>query len=180
MGQGHVANGMTTMAINVEDGILAVLREVGSSDGQIEDAKLVLGTVCEMKGHICILSATVATLESPKSIEWLQANKPHLLPRANQVADAELAFTGTGNKTAAARLIRELGRDEADRIAQMFGKSHALDNRRGVPCRFHSTGSSLPGDRNPMGHPEKPGRKILRKALSIEHNSQEITAIPNT
>jgi hypothetical protein len=120
------------MPINVDDGIFAALREAGSSDSQIEDAKLVLSPLCQMQGHICILNATGAALESEMSIKWLQENKPHLLPRENQIADAELAFVGRGNKTAAARLIRELGQAEADRVAQMYGKAHALDNEPGV------------------------------------------------
>jgi len=52
------------MPINVDDGIFAALREAGSSDSQIEDAKLVLGPLCQMQGHICILTATGAALES--------------------------------------------------------------------------------------------------------------------
>jgi hypothetical protein len=127
---------MTAMPINVDDGIFAALREVGSSDAQIADAKLVLAHLCDMKGQECIFGPTNAPLESEKSIRWLQENKPHLLPAANQVADAELAFSGVGNKTAASRLISALGKTEADRIAQMYGKAHALDNKPGVAIAF--------------------------------------------
>lgn len=144
------------MAIDIQDGIHAALTEYNSTASQIEDAKTVLAPLCEMKGTICILTPTGAALESPKSLAWLQENKPHLLPRANQVADAELAFTGTGNKTAAARLIRELGREEADRIAQMYGKAHALDNRPGVaPKRADQKN----GDGKPNDHAKNPFSK---------------------
>lgn len=138
------------MPINIEDGIFAALREAGSSDSQIEDAKLVLSPLCQMQGHICILTVTGTALESENSIRWLQENKPHLLPRANQVRDAELAFTGVGNKTAAARLIRELGQGEADRIAQMYGKPHALSNKPGVvPLREQQkNGNGTPDHKN--------------------------------
>jgi hypothetical protein len=127
----RTSNGSKQMPIDVDDGIFAALREAGSSDAQIADAKLVLAPLCELKNNVCILSATGAALESPKWIAWLQANEPHLLPAANQVADAELAFTGTGNKTAAQRLISELGKAEADRIAALYGKPHALSTCRG-------------------------------------------------
>ncbi|HUI12988.1 MAG TPA: hypothetical protein VL048_05905 [Xanthobacteraceae bacterium] len=118
------------MPINVDDGILMALREAGSSDAQIADAKLVLGSLCRMEGTNCVLVETGAPLESDKSMEWLRANKPHLLPVNH--ADADKAFAGTGNKTAAARLIRDLGKAEADRIAQTYGKAHALDNKPGI------------------------------------------------
>jgi hypothetical protein len=127
----RTSNGSKQMPIDVDDGIFAALREAGSSDAQIADAKLVLAPLCKLKNNVCILSATGAALESPKWIAWLQANEPHLLPAANQVADAELAFTGTGNKTAAQRLISELGKAEADRIAALYGKPHALSTCRG-------------------------------------------------
>jgi hypothetical protein len=118
------------MPVSVDDGILMTLREAGSSDAQIADAKLILGPLCEMRGYDCVLSATGAPLQSDESLAWLKEHKPHLLPvdRAN----ADKAFSGAGNITAAARLIRELGRAEADRIAQSYGKAHALDSKQGV------------------------------------------------
>lgn len=158
------------MSINVDDGIFAALREAGSSNSQIEDATLVLGPLCQMEGHICILTTTGAALESEKSIKWLQENKPHLLPRANQIADAELAFVGRGNKTAAARLIRELGQAEADRVAQMYGKAHALDNRPGVaPKRSEQKSSN--------GTPDHKNNPFSRAGWNVSKQGQLIRSL---
>jgi hypothetical protein len=101
------------MPVSVDDGILMALREAGSSDAQIADAKLVLGSLCRMEGTNCVLVETGAPLESDKSMEWLRADKPHLLPVNNADADK--------NVTAAAKLIRSIGREAADKLAQQYG-----------------------------------------------------------
>jgi hypothetical protein len=118
------------MPVSVDDGILMALREAGSSDAQIADAKLVLGSLCRMDGTNCLLVTTGAPLESEKSMEWLRANKPHLLPTDR--ADADACFLGAGNITLTAKLIREIGREAADALAKQYGKAHALDTRPGV------------------------------------------------
>lgn len=158
------------MAIDINDGIFAALREAGSSDSQIDDAKLVLGPLCQMQGHMCILTTTGEALESAKSIKWLQENKPHLLPRANQIAEADLAFIGLGNKTAAARLIRELGQAEADRVAEMYGKAHALDNRPGVAPK-------RPEQKSGNGTPDHKNNPFSRAGWSVSKQGQLIRAL---
>lgn len=134
------------MPVSVDDGILMTLREAGSSDAQIADAKLILGPLCHMDGGNCVLAATNAPLQSAESLAWLKANKPHLLP--TDTADSDAAFIGTGNKTAAAKLIQKIGREAADRIAQTYGKAHALDNKPGIsPQRGEQQRNSKTDDR---------------------------------
>lgn len=168
------------MPINVDDGILKALGEAGSSPAQIEDAKLILGPLCLMDGVNCVLATTGAPLESEKSMAWLRANKGHLLPA--DTADADAAFVGRGNKTVAARLIRDLGKAEADRIAQTYGKRDALDNKPGVaPQREQKDASGKPADhsKNPWS---RAGWNVTKqgaivKSLGVEKASQMARAV---
>lgn len=118
------------MPVSVDDGILMALRNAGSTDAQIADAKLILGPLCHMSGANCLLGETGEPLDSETSMKWLRTNKPHLLPV--NTADSDAAFVGVGNKTIAARLIKGMGREAADRLAQTYGKKHALDNTPGI------------------------------------------------
>ena len=168
------------MPVSVDDGILMALREAGSSDAQIADAKLVLGSLCRMEGTNCVLVETGAPLESEKSMDWLRANKPHLLPVNN--ADADKAFAGKGNVTAAAKLIRDIGREAADKLAQQYGKAHALDSKPGVAPQHQQKN----GDGKPVDHSKNPwsraGWNVTRqgaivKSLGVEKASAMARAV---
>ena len=61
----------------------------------------------------------------------LPAEKANATPKVDDT-EANAAFTGAGNKTVAARIIKQIGREEADKLAQQYGKAHALDSKPGV------------------------------------------------
>lgn len=167
------------MPINPDDAILMVLREAGSSDAQIADAKLILGPLCHMSGTNCVLADTGEPLESAKSMAWLREHKAHLLPP--NTADLDTAFLGVGNKTAAQKVILERGKAEADRLAGLYGKRHALDNRPGVSPQQTKNGGDKPNDhsKNPFskaGWSLKKQGELVR-ALGVEKASAMAKAV---
>ena len=168
------------MALDIRDGIWNALTDAGSTDSQVKDGELVLAPLCEMQGSACVLKATGAAIESDKSLTWVRENKPHLLPPVYQVNDADVAFTGRGNKTVAQKLIRELGKTEADKIAQTYGKAHALDNKPGVaPQRKQHKSDNAEHAKNPWS---KAGWSVTRqgqlvRSLGVEKASAMARAV---
>jgi len=118
------------MAIDIEPGLDEFFKAQGSSDAQRADAIAVLQKQCGMVGGIVTLIATGDALDSEKSKAWIAEHKPHLLPPVFQTSLADRAFQD-GNLTARGELVRQVGKTEADKIAQSYGLRSSADPRRG-------------------------------------------------
>jgi hypothetical protein len=119
------------MSIDIPTGIDEFLKTQGSTDAQRADAIAVLTSQCTMVGDVVTLKATGEAIESKASREWFQTNKPHLLPPVYERSLADRAFID-GNLGARAALVKQIGKPEADKIAQRYGLRSAHDTRRGA------------------------------------------------
>jgi hypothetical protein len=119
-----------TTAIDIPTGIDEFLKAEGSTDAQRADAIAVLTKQCEMVGDVVTLKATGEALDTEASRAWLQTNKPHLLPPIYERPLADRAFID-GNGMARNALVKQIGKAEADKIAQRYGLRSAHDTRRG-------------------------------------------------
>jgi len=136
------------MAIDVDTGLDDFFKSQGSSDAQRADAIAVLKEKCGFVGGVVVLLATGEAIDTDKSREWIEANKPHLLPAKFETSLADQAFIGAGNKTAAANLIKQVGMVEATKIAESYGKRTPWDTRPGkAPAR-----DDEPTKKNGNGH----------------------------
>ncbi len=105
------------------------------TDAQRADAVIVLARDCRMDGDKVVLVTTGEALNSDASKEWIKTNKPHLLPTKYETPLADRAFA-ENNLTARGQLVKEVGKDEADKIAQSYGLKSSTDARRGTaPAR---------------------------------------------
>ena len=127
------------MAIDIPTGIDDFLKAEGSTDAQRADAIAVLTKQCEMVGDVVTLKATGEALDTEASRAWLQTNKPHLLPPIYERPLAERAFVD-GNGMARNALVKQVGKAEADKIAQRYGLKSAHDTRRGTAPAELDTG----------------------------------------
>src|SRR6202051_2284535 len=119
------------MSIDIPTGIDEFLKTQGSTDAQRADAIAVLTSQCTMVGDVVTLTATGEAIESKASREWFQTNKPHLLPPVYERSLADRAFID-GNLGARAALVKQIGKPEADKIAQRYGFCSAPHTRRGA------------------------------------------------
>ena len=119
------------MAIDIETGLDDFFKAQGSSEAQRADAIAVLKSQCAMTGDVVTLKETGEALDSEASRKWLQTNKPHLLPPVYERSLAERAFVD-GNGMARNALVKQVGKAEADKIAQQYGLKSAHDTRRGT------------------------------------------------
>ena len=140
------------MSIDIPTGIDEFLKAQGSTDAQRADAIAVLTSQCTMVGDVVTLKATGEAIESKASREWFQTNKPHLLPPIYERSLADRAFID-GNLGARAALVKQIGKPEADRIAQRYGLRSAHDTRRGnapaEPEGKKKNGDSADHSKNP-------------------------------
>ena len=120
------------MTIDIPTGIDDAFKKFESTEQQRIDAVLVLKGLCEMRGDDCVLKETGEPIESDKSKAWLEKNKPHLMPAKFERSLADRAFADN-NMTARTELLRQVGKPEADRIAQQYGLRDVADSRRGTP-----------------------------------------------
>jgi hypothetical protein len=119
------------MAIDIDTGLDEFFKAQGSSEAQRADAIAVLKSQCAMTGDVVTLTATGEALDSEASRKWLQTNKPHLLPPVYERSLAERAFID-GNMTARTSLVKQIGKAEADKLAQQYGLRSVSDTRRGT------------------------------------------------
>ena len=119
------------MAIDITTGIDDAFKLFESTEQQRSDAVLVLKGLCTMSGDDCILKETGEPIGSDASKAWLEKFKPHLLPRKFERSLADRAFAD-GNMTARTTLLRQVGKEEADRIAQQYDLRDVSDSRRGT------------------------------------------------
>jgi hypothetical protein len=120
------------MALDIPTGIDDAFKTFDSTEQQRADAVLVLRGLCIMSGDDCLLKATGEPIESDESKAWLEENKPHLMPAKFERSLADRAFAD-GNMTARTSLLRQVGKPEADKIAQRYGLRDMSDTRRGTP-----------------------------------------------
>jgi hypothetical protein len=112
----------------------------------------------------------------------LPPEKANATPKVDD-AEVRTAFNGAGNVTAAARIIKQIGREEADKLAQQYGKAHALDNKPGVAPQGaeQKNGTGSPDHKNnPWGpHPfwnvTRQGQIV--RALGAEKAAQMAAAV---
>ncbi len=112
----------------IEGEVEKVLTAAGSDEKQKQDGLDVLPRLLDWRNGVAVVKATGEVL----SREWIEANKSHLLPRPFQTSLADQAFIGVGNKTAATKLIQQVGIDQATRIAATYKKRTPWDTRPGV------------------------------------------------
>jgi hypothetical protein len=119
------------MAIDIDTGLDEFFKAQGSSEAQRADAIAVLKSQCAMTGDVVTLMATGEALDSEASRKWIADHKPHLLPPVYERSLAERAFVD-GNGMARNALVKQVGKAEADKIAQQYGLKSAHDTRRGT------------------------------------------------
>jgi hypothetical protein len=120
---------MESIMTDIATSVRAAIKQFGGTDAQADDAALVLE--CGMVGGVATLIATGTALNDPKSKQWLETNKPHLLPAKFERSLADRAFLD-GNISARGTLVREVGQQEATRIAQNYGLKTLHDTKRGT------------------------------------------------
>jgi hypothetical protein len=120
-----------TTAIDIPTGLDEFFKAEGSSEAQRADAIAVLTKQCAMIGDVVTLTATGETLDSEKSKAWIAANKPHLLPPIYERSLADRAFVD-GNGMARNALVKQIGKAEADKLAQKYGLKSAHDTKHGT------------------------------------------------
>lgn len=122
--------------------------EWGSNATQADDAALVLGTKCAMIG------GKLSLVESgePLTLDWVKQNKPHLLS-GSLLADRTLADRAfiDGHLGSRGELVRQIGKEAADKIAQQYGLKSVSDTRRGAPLVIDGGGD--------VTNPKKPTAK---------------------
>jgi hypothetical protein len=116
-----------------DEAIKAAFAAFGSNEIQAADAVLVLGSrVTEKSGAFFYNDAQShdVPLDNFGAFKkTMQAEKPHLLPRAFESSLADRAFID-GNLSARGQLIREVGEVAAHKIALSYGLSGIGDTRR--------------------------------------------------
>lgn len=111
-----------------EDAIKQALRACGSTDAQAEDGAVILAGRVSVNdaGHYILGSVPLDNVTEFKAV--IAELKPHLIPaHANDLAVR--AFVDS-NMTARTQLVREIGIDEANRLARAHGLSSVHDTRR--------------------------------------------------
>jgi hypothetical protein len=116
-----------------DDAIKAAFAAFGSTEIQISDAVLLLGSrITEKAGQFVFNGA--ASHDVPLDNfsvfkKTMQTEKPHLLPRAFESSVADRAFID-GSLKARGELIAQVGEIEAHRIALSYGLNGVGDTRR--------------------------------------------------
>lgn len=139
-----------------------------SDDARRADAKLILAPLCEHRNGMTVLKpAGNVALDQPAAMEWLKANKPHLLPPTFENNLADKAFVGTGNKTAVAELSRQMTMADLTKLAQSYGKRTPWDTKPGVRPNGHDAGDDK-GKPNKSTNPwadDSPGAQTRRVSI---------------
>jgi hypothetical protein len=91
----------------------------------------VLPTMTYLRNGEVVLASTGKPITDPASEKALRQTKPHWFPREYSESLADKAFAGRGNLTARGQLVREVGREEANKIAQTYGLHDVADTRTG-------------------------------------------------
>ena len=116
-----------------DEAIKAAFAAFGSNEIQTADAVLVIGSRVTEKGGAFFYNDAGShdvPLDNLSAFKkTMQAEKPHLLPRAFESSLADRAFID-GNLSARAQLIREIGELEAARVAKSYGLTGIGDTRR--------------------------------------------------
>jgi hypothetical protein len=140
------------MTIDVDTGIDEFFKAAGSSEAQRADAIAVLKDKCGMVGGIVTLIATGETLDSEKSKAWIAEHKPHLLPPIYERSLADRAFLD-GNITARGALVKQIGKAEADKLAQQYGLHSVSDTRPGTAPAGANDGKQKPNGKEHASNP---------------------------
>jgi hypothetical protein len=148
------------MSIDVETGLDEFFKAQGSTEAQRADAIAVLKNQCSMVSGVVILTATGDALDTDNSKKWIFEHKPHLLPPKFERSLADRAFID-GNMTARGELVKQLGKKEADKIAEQYGLRSSLDSARGEPPLKERGGPADSGKSNGKGanHANNPFHK---------------------
>lgn len=121
---------MTVRTIDIPTSIDDTLAGWGSDMMQRADAVQVLAPFCKKTGDNVVFNlpdGTAVPIDSDDVRAYLEKNKPHLLPRKFESSLADQAFLGRGNRTKMQELVREVGIDQAHKIARTYGRKNAFD-----------------------------------------------------
>jgi hypothetical protein len=121
---------MSVRMIDIETALDDTLKEWGSDQAQRADAVMLLKSQCQMVGDLVVFRPTKTAINEPQVREWLEANKPHMLPRKYEESLADQAFLGRGNATKVQELFKQVGSmSQLDEIARRYGRKSALDSK---------------------------------------------------
>jgi hypothetical protein len=127
----------------IQEKISDVLAAAGSNEVQRVDGMAMLPRYLEMRGTGEVVDRETG---EPFGFEWIKTNKAFLLPPQHNPSEADAAFLST-NVTKRAAFAREVGIDEANRVARTnYGLKDIYDKRVGT----------LPGERKDDDAPRKP------------------------
>lgn len=144
------------------------------SETQRADAVYLLARDCRIDGGKLILVDTGEALDSTASLAWIADNHKTLLPTEYERSLADRAFVDN-NLTARGKLVREVGKAEADKIAETYGLASSTDTARGkAPVRADAGGDKT---KNAAKHKSNPFHRsnwnisaqgALLKAVGVE------------
>jgi hypothetical protein len=152
-----------------DEAIKAAFAAFGSNEIQTADAVTVLGSRVTEKGGAFFYndaqSHDVAIDNLSAFKKTMQAEKPHLLPRAFEASLADRAFLD-GNLSARGQLIREVGEVQAHKIALSYGLTGVGDTKRARAA--HTDEIKRGGENNPWSdHPSNLDRNGRYTANAI-------------
>jgi hypothetical protein len=119
----------------IEKAITEAFTAWGSNEAQREDARLSIAPLTYLRNGEVILAETGKPISSPESERALRALKPHYFASDVSEDRAAVAFSGKGNLSVRAELIRLHGRARVDEIAQEWGLKNAVDTKLGFKSR---------------------------------------------
>ena len=120
-------------------------------------------------GGTILHNTTSKPLDSAEVTAIYEKSKPHLFPAKFEVDLATRAFLGRGNVSARGALVKQVGIDEANKIAQRFGLHSVADTRSGVMPADMAPDKKPNGKGNPWSAEHwSPARQIETvKALGV-------------
>lgn len=162
-----------------EQAIKDALAACGASEAQQADGAVVLAGRVSVNdaGHYILGSVPLDNTTEFKAV--IAELKPHLLPaHANDLAAD--AFV-SGNMTARTQLVREIGLEEANRLARAHGLANVYDTKRArTPSAEQKERANNPWSDHPNNVDER-GRytaaAITRQAALVKANHQAAIGI---
>ncbi len=142
------------------------------TDAQRADAVIILSRDCRVSDGKVILVDTGEPLDSEASIAWIVENKPHLVPAKYERSLADRAFID-GSLKARGDLVKEVGKKEADRIAETYGLRSSHDTARGKPPLAEKRSDDA-SNKKPTDHSKNPWH---RSNFNITRQGQIFNAL---
>jgi hypothetical protein len=118
----------------IEQAIADKLQAEGSTTAQIEDALTVLTPLCSYKNGMTLLQMpgeAAVSIDTPQAMDTLRRRKPHLFPRVYEPGLAEQAFGERPSFTKRGELVKQIGIEQAEKIAKSYALSGLGDTKPG-------------------------------------------------